>query len=196
MENNFNLLEIYKQTKQRIDLDIDFTNKKVIGKTKLTYMLKSEQNLNITMTNPYLRLNAENMVIKKINIYSPTTSENKLENESKNLKFSYMPPSKVQDYINHLYSNIEDIDSLKNIDRFEWETRQQGNLEIFFNENKLIDENNMKDINNSFLTKKLKISIEYEVDKEYAGIIFQSFYDERIDANYDICYTPNFVKYI
>ena len=39
----------------------------------------------------------------------------------------------------------------------------------------------------------VKIIIQYELDEKFAGFYFQSFYDEKIDVNYDVCYTPNFV---
>jgi len=38
----------------------------------------------------------------------------------------------------------------------------------------------------------LVIAIEYEIYDKHSGIFFQKFYDEKIDKEYDICFTPNF----
>ena len=48
-------------------------------------------------------------------------------------------------------------------------------------------------LNNKF-QEKFKIIIEYEIYSNYCGVIFQNFYDEKIDSEYNICYTPNFVR--
>jgi len=74
------------------------------------------------------------------------------------------------------------LDSLHNLNRIEWEARQEGNLNIFLN---------LDVINSS--TNKIKLFIDYKLEDNSIGAIFQSFYDEKNDTEYDIvCYTPNF----
>jgi hypothetical protein len=48
-------------------------------------------------------------------------------------KFSILNPFNTKIYLNNLYYNIEDIESFKNLNRIEWENRQEGNLEIIIN---------------------------------------------------------------
>ena len=68
-ENN-NLLDYYTQTKQRVDLNIDMNNQKIITQTKLTFILKDEKQTNKDEISEalYLYLNAENIFINNIKI--------------------------------------------------------------------------------------------------------------------------------
>ena len=67
----------------------------------------------------------------------------------------------------------------------DWETRSEGNLEI------VIDPHTITNIDEGF-KNKIKIVVEFELEEKYIGVVFQTFYDEKIDSEYDICYTPNF----
>jgi len=280
MDNQYlNLLDYYKQSKQRVDIDIDFQRKKIIGKTNLTFLLKDE---NKTIKHPELlnlKLNAENMIIKSISIvlynkcfininsyqnvnnidkqYSTIINDNNKENNNeflnnnvisianpnlkftknldsyanpknianidqnipnmetkydndckekssksvKNLKYAYINPENYIEYLNNLYLNVEDSESIKNLNRIEWEQKFEGSLLIDIPFSYLLKSTkveypeeviNEKNINK--LQDKFKIIIEYELYANYSGIIFQNFYDEKIDSDYDVCYTPNFVK--
>jgi hypothetical protein len=203
--HNRDILEIFYQTKQRIDLEIDHKNRKVIGKTKLTFKRKDDEvinSLNLSeIENFLLRLNAENMKIKEIYFYKSNDEDismnvnsdygtkqddtNFNQNEKKiKLNYQYITPEGVKYYIKNLYNNIEDIDSFRNLNRIEWENRQEGNLEILFKSN-LVKQSNLP-------LEEIKIIIEYELEEKYIGVIFQTFYDEKVDCEYDICYTPNF----
>ena len=101
--------------------------------------------------------------------------------------------------MDQLYGNIEELESFKNINRVEWEIRQKGNLIIRI-PNKLIiskkrnikKENDSIIKNNMKIIQKMKIIINYELIEKNIGIIFQEFYETKIDNYYKICYTPNF----
>ena len=60
-----NFLTYYAQTKQRIDLNIDMNLEKVVGQTKLTFILNKEI-IQQFPENLFLYLNAENMFINNI----------------------------------------------------------------------------------------------------------------------------------
>ncbi len=253
MENQtFNLLDYYKQSKQRADIEIDFKNKKILGKTNLTFLLKEEMGLSKHPENIILKLNSDNMIIKSANILLYNKNNNLISNENlnninkdniypnnnsfisvanpnliqdikkhsdnenylnpsgnnenriiKNLKFGYVNPDNYVEYLKSLYHCVEDSESIKNLNRIEWENKIDGSLileipYLFLIESSLIsmsdDQNGDKCVNK--MQEKIKIIIEYELYTNYAGIIFQDFYDEKIDSEYDVCYTPNFVKKI
>lgn len=226
-----NLLDIYKQSKQRVDIEIDFTNKKVIGKTVLTFTLKNDTNLKTN--NPpdsyYLKLNSDNMIIKSINFQMKNFSDNEnlltnkktynlsfnTSNKNKNfgnnseeekiinkkLNYSYISPENYEEYLKNLYNCVEDKESLNNLNRIEWENKIEGSLNIEVLKDHLLkdsndSENDLNGNNNEQYKEKIKICIDYELYSDYTGIIFQFFYDEKIDSEYEVCYTPNFVRYI
>ena len=230
-----NLSKYYTQRKQRIDLYLDMNSQKVVGLTKLTFEAKNEiyeeipENLN-------LYLNAENININYIKLQKNSKKE-LLENTGrpgkgampKNLSSTQnlipleYTNSSTYDYKNYLkdfYENIEDLESFKNINRIEWEIKNQGNLIIKIPRKYIIDKNisinnnsdsnknddNMdKNINNknnnekqnllnknNNLIQKIKIIINYKLIEKNIGIIFQEYYESRTDTSYTICYTPNF----
>ena len=138
----------------------------------------------------------------------------KTNGENKNLvKLDYKNTS-TNDYIKYLeklYENVEEIESFKNLNRVEWEIRKRGNLIITIPKKYLImqsesdnsnidnvllnddnlDNNNIKK-NGIQLIQKFKILMNYNVVEKNVGIIFQEFYEPRINTKYAICYTPNF----
>jgi hypothetical protein len=181
---NFNFLDYYRQSKQRIDVEIDVNRKAILGKTKLTYVLNIKDPQEV-VGRVYLRLNAENMNIKSVSTYRSDSVMSDIGEETARLSYTYIHPSDIQGYLNDLYLPIEDLESFKNVNRIEWENRSLGNLEIDFGTSILLDSSG-KYVN------KFKIIIEYEVDDTYIGAVFQSFYDEKIDFEHTICYTPNF----
>jgi hypothetical protein len=183
MERN-NFLDYYKQIKQRIDIDIDFNRKALIGKTKLTYLNISKE---ISSKRLLLKLNAENMNIKSIGIYKSNTNTNEAQQNKTiitPLAYRYIYPGDVISYLKEIYHPIEDIESFKNLNRLEWENKSLGNLEIDIDTAMLYE-------GESFVNK-FKIIVEYELDTNYIGVIFQTFYDEKMDLEHTICYTPNF----
>jgi hypothetical protein len=172
--------------KQRVDIELDFQNKKVIGKTKMSFHVKNLEELNESVL---LNVNSENMFINKVFIYNnissePMTAASEVTTSNQNLKFFYQSPEKTIFYLDEIYLNIEDIDSFKNLNRVELENRTFSSLEIEITKAHLLQAYN--------LNKPFKIVIEYELDEKYIGIVFQTFYDEKLDTEYDICYTPNF----
>lgn len=261
MENQIiNFLDYYKQSKQRVDLDIDFKNKKISGKTNLTFLIKEDFKFAKQPSQLLLKLNSENMIIKGIHIstYSKSSSNNNGDLLKKNnnfgmhnncnmnstnninnnksfetfsfnnpngaftnancefngnannannsaqvfrkIKFSYINPENYIEYLKNLYNCVEDSESIKNLNRIEWESKLEGKLNLEIPMHYITEENNavMSDEENekfvSSPCEKIKIFIDYELYKNYSGIIFQDFYDEKIDSEYDVCYTPNFVK--
>jgi len=136
-----NFLEQYKNIKQHVDLDIDFKTRKIIGITKLYFqnndsINNSDTNLingnngnngnntnsQIITINPIntslitneslienfiLKLNSENLVIKSVNLVK----------EQHSLKFSYINPNHTTDYLKSLYNNVDDPESIRNINR-------------------------------------------------------------------------------
>ena len=115
--------------------------------------------------------------------------------------------------MDELYKNIDDVESFKNLNRVEWETRKKGNLvitipkkeiidnndkEIIFNNNSGINDdnseknNNNKNNNGENLIQEIKILINYNLLEKNIGIIFQEFYESRTETAYNLCYTPNF----
>lgn len=285
MENqSLNILDYYKQSKQRVDIEIDFESKKIIGKTNLTFLLKEENKSAKQPETLILKLNSDNMIIKSTNIllydksntnllsnnselnnennYSKKNSIIQINNTSNNnnnnsnssqiisfanpnltsnkqsdikinnlddkninlananayananlngenqqtqiikkLKFGYVNPENYLDYLKSLYNCVEDSESIKNLNRIEWENKIDGSLIIEIPFSYLIesssvamsDETNLDKVIHK-LQDKFKILIEYELFTNYAGIVFQNFYDEKIDSEYDVCYTPNFVR--
>jgi hypothetical protein len=194
-EVNLNIFTLYYQTKQRIDLDVDFHTKRIICKTKLTFLRKDEEifkdalkaeSKSLDDINRFsLKLNAENMQIKNCWLILKNKSEELLQKE---MRFMYFNTECKDFYLKNLYNNIEDLDSFRNLNRIEWEARQEGNLEIFIEKQNLIKDN----IELTSFYDKFKLVIEYEIEEKFIGVIFQSFYDEKLDCDYDICYTPNF----
>ena len=230
-----NLSKYYTQRKQRIDLYLDMNSQKVVGLTKLTFEAKNEiyeeipENLN-------LYLNAENININYIKLQKNSKKElqentgrpgkgamPKNLSSNQNLIPLEYTNSSTYDYKNYLkdfYENIEDLESFKNINRIEWEIKNQGNLIIKIPRKYIIDKNisinnnsdsnknddNMdKNINNknnnekqnllnknNNLIQKIKIIINYKLIEKNIGIIFQEYYESRTDTSYTICYTPNF----
>ena len=199
-----NFLTYYAQTKQRIDLNIDMNLEKVVGQTKLTFILNKEI-IQQFPENLFLYLNAENMFINniKMQINDELLEEKKINNQYNNLielQFTNSSPYYLyKNYLDQLYGNIEELESFKNINRVEWEIRQKGNLIIRI-PNKLIiskkrnikKENDSIIKNNMKIIQKMKIIINYELIEKNIGIIFQEFYETKIDNYYKICYTPNF----
>ena len=187
--NNENLLKYYNQKKQRIDLDIDMNLEKVIGLTKLTFLV-NEKSEKVKKPDYFiLCLNAENIFINKIKIQRILKSEKDNKNNENifDLSFKNSSPSKYyKNYLDQLYSNIEELESFKNINRIEWEIRQKGNLEIKIPKKYVTEE---KDENSLILSEKIKIIINYELVEKNIGIIFQQF---KADNSNKICYTPNF----
>ena len=163
-------LKFFKQTKQRVDIDIDLENSKITGLAKLTFIPKEN---NIPKHDYILKLNAENIYIKSVYFLSKNE-------EIIYINYHNTNPYYTKTYLDDLYNNIEEIESFRNINRVEWEIRNSGNLIITI-PNSLIDNN-----------EKIKIKIEYELIENNIGIVFQSFYEERIDIEHKICYTPNF----
>ena len=204
-----NFLTYYDQIKQRIDLDLDMNAQKVIGLTRLTFAAKPDQSIEIP-DNLSLFLNAENLIINDIKIIkNADRGQNVKESSKKNISNSknnftlleYNYSYTNYSYIEGLYENIEDVESFKNLNRVEWETRQKGNLVIKIPKNFLIQNNmnsvtdNNNNIDNSKsvnLTTKVKIEINYKLIEKKIGILFQQFYESRTDQSYTICYTPNF----
>ena len=175
MDNSQNqsedFLKYYKQTKQRVDIDIDLEKTSIIGLTKLTFIPKEINN--IQNQDYILKLNAENIYIKSVYII-------KKDEDIVNLTFKNTNPYYTKSYLEDLYQNIEEIESFRNVNRVEWEIRNAGNIIIKIP---------LKSLNDS---NKIKLKIEYELMENNIGIVFQSFYEERIDTEHKICYTPNF----
>ena len=205
-EEKENLLKYYTHTKQRIDLNIDMNLEKVIGQTKLTFILNEEIEKQFP-ENLFLYLNSENLFINNIQlqIKNELVKEKNTNNPINNLielKFTNTSPFYYyKSYLDQLYGNIEELESFKNINRVEWEIRQKGNLiitipnKLIFPKNKNVDSLNKENqsINkNNKMHHKIKIIINYELIEKNIGIIFQEFYDSRADKFYKICYTPNF----
>ena len=141
-ENN-NLMDYYTQAKQRVDLNIDMNNQKVIAQTKLTFILKNEkQTIKDDISEVlYLHLNAENIFINNIkilkNVFEKINKKNDEKSSSfneKNMKIlefkNTSPVCFYKSYLDLLFQNIEELESYKNIKRIEWEIRQKGNLII------------------------------------------------------------------
>ena len=234
-----NLSKYYTQKKQRIDLFLDMNSQKVVGQTKLTFVVKNEiiEEIPEILT---LYLNAENININSVKMQINKKKEKEFSEgpgkggrggSSKNLiiEQNFIPleyknswTNEYKNYLNNLYENIEELESFKNINRVEWEIRQQGNLSIKIPKKFIIDNNgginnnsisnknedildkniniNNKNINekqnslnkNNNLFQKIKISIDYTLIEKNIGIVFQEFYESRTDTSYTICYTPNF----
>ena len=184
-----NLLKYYNQKKQRIDLDVDMNLEKVIGLTKLTFIL-NEKLEEVNQPDYFiLYLNAENIYINSIKIQriSKNEKDNKVNENIFDLSFKNSSPYLYyKNYLDQLYFNIEELESFKNINRIEWEIRQKGNIEIKIPKKYVSEE---KDGNSLILTKKIKIIINYELVEKNIGIVFQQF---KADNSYKICYTPNF----
>ena len=234
-----NLSKYYTQKKQRIDLFLDMNSQKVVGQTKLTFVVKNEiiEEIPEILT---LYLNAENININSVKMQINKKKEKEFSEgpgkggrggSSKNLiiEQNFIPleyknswTNEYKNYLNNLYENIEELESFKNINRVEWEIRQQGNLSIKIPKKFIIDNNgginnnsisnknedildkniniNNKNINekqnslnkNNNLFQKIKIRIDYTLIEKNIGIVFQEFYESRTDTSYTICYTPNF----
>ena len=234
-----NLSKYYTQKKQRIDLFLDMNSQKVVGQTKLTFVVINEiiEEIPEILT---LYLNAENININSVKMQINKKKEKEFSEgpgkggrggSSKNLiiEQNFIPleyknswTNEYKNYLNNLYENIEELESFKNINRVEWEIRQQGNLSIKIPKKFIIDNNgginnnsisnknedildkniniNNKNINekqnslnkNNNLFQKIKISIDYTLIEKNIGIVFQEFYESRTDTSYTICYTPNF----
>ncbi len=176
MKNVTSFGDYYLQYKQRLDLDISFTPRKVLGFTKLSFKLQNQIDLkSIENDHLSLKLNCDNIIIKSIYLKSKEV-----------LNYLYIPPYKVKEYLQSLYLNIDDYDSLMNVNRIEYENKREGNLQIIIPTNSIFN----RDLQAENI---IKIIIEYELDEKFTGFYFQSFYDEKIDVNYNVCYTPNFV---
>jgi len=99
----------YLQYKQRLDLEISFTPKKVIGFTKLSFKLVNPTEFkNLEADYLLLKLNCDNIQIKSITLRSEA------------LNYNYITPYKIKEYLQNLYSNIEDYESLVNLNRVEY----------------------------------------------------------------------------
>ena len=229
-----NFTKYYTQKKQRIDLYLDMNTQKIVGLTKLTFEAKNQIISEIPeFLNLYL--NAENINVNYVKIQKNFKNEkyyhdnigrggrgggHKNISQEQNLislEFKNSSPNDYKNYLNELYENIEDLESFKNLNRVEWETRQKGNLSIKIPKNFIIDKNieidnsintnknyenldknlinneNQNSLNkNNNLVQKIKIIINYKLIEKDIGIIFQEFYESRTDTSYTICYTPNF----
>ncbi len=156
--DNNSLFKYYKQHKQRIDLNIDMNTQKIIGLTKLTFIIKDDEKIEKMPDILFLYLNAENMYINNMKILGNENmiknNENLNLNELKNckdLEFNNTSPFHYYKYyLEQLYGNIEELESYKNINRVEWEIRQKGNLIIKI-PTKLIYEDFSKNVNVSNL---------------------------------------------
>ena len=164
-----NLSEYYTQKKQRIDLYLDMNAQKVVGLTKLTFVVKNE----ITDEIPEfltLNLNAENINIFNVKMQKNAKKDKDCNDghgkggrgwESKNLsinqnllplEFKYSSTNDYKNYLKELYENIEELESFKNINRVEWEIRQMGNLSIKIPKKYLIEKDGV--INNKTSSNK------------------------------------------
>jgi len=209
LHKNDNILTYYNQIKQRIDLNIDMNSQKVIGQTKLAFILNNEINEEIPEL-LFLYLNSENIYINNIKI-----EKEKEKNKTKKINDKYYidleyknssPYHYYKNYLDQLYGNIEEMESFKNINRVEWEIKQKGNLKITIPKKYIIEssdslknknndnfnKNYNKKENKNLLINKIKIIINYEIIEKSIGIIFQQFYESSIDMQYKVCYTPNF----
>ncbi len=185
--DNNSLFKYYKQHKQRIDLNIDMNTQKIIGLTKLTFIIKDDEKIEKMPDILFLYLNAENMYINNMKILGNENmiknNENLNLNELKNckdLEFNNTSPFHYYKYyLEQLYGNIEELESYKNINRVEWEIRQKGNLIIKIPKKYIIDklikniDEEKNKLNSFFLIKKIKIIINYELIEKNIGIIFQ-----------------------
>ena len=153
-----NLLKYYTQKKQRIDLYLNMNSQKVAGLTKLIFESKNEifEEIPEILT---LYLNAENMKINHVQMKNTSKKDKEFqENMGKGVKgsgqknlasninlipleFKNFSTYDYKNYLNDLYENIEDLESFKNLNRVEWETRQKGNLAIKIQKKYLIDKN-------------------------------------------------------
>ena len=156
-------LKYYVQRKQRIDLNIDMDSQKVIGLTKMTFILDNETSEEIPEI-IFLYLNAENVYINsiKIQIYENIQNNKKINiNNNKNIKdleFKNTSPFRYyKNYLDELYGNIEELESFKNINRVEWEIRQKGNIVIKIPK-KLIFEKNFSNKNENDISRNVNIS--------------------------------------
>ena len=164
-----NFTKYYTQKKQRIDLYLDMNTQKIVGLTKLTFEAKNEIISEIPeFLNLYL--NAENINVNYVKIQKNFKNEkyyhdnigrggrgggHKNISQEQNLislEFKNSSPNDYKNYLNELYENIEDLESFKNLNRVEWETRQKGNLSIKIPKNFIIDKN--IEIDNSINTNK------------------------------------------
>ena len=114
--DNNSLFKYYKQHKQRIDLNIDMNTQKIIGLTKLTFIIKDDEKIEKMPDILFLYLNAENMYINNMKILGNENmiknNENLNLNELKNckdLEFNNTSPFII---INIIWNNFMEI--LKN----------------------------------------------------------------------------------
>jgi hypothetical protein len=157
-----NFLKFFSQKKQRIDLYLDMTTKKVIGVTKLIFRPKHEIKDEIPEFFTFY-LNSENMSINSVKLDKTEkiaedkkgSSEGgislKYNEENKKLiplEYKYTSTNDYKKYLEELYENIEDIDSFKNVNRVEWEIRKRGNLNIIIPKKYIIDDSAL-DIENN-----------------------------------------------
>ena len=187
METQFlpleNFTKYYTQTKQRIDINIETSLPKVTAITKLTFIKKdippTQLQTSTSQIPPLsatpktssllLKLNCENIMITQITLNKTTT-----------LSYTNSNPFYTKHYLNSLYSNIEEMESFKNINRVEWEIKNEGPLQI------TIPYNSISSLS------KICIFIEYELVENDLGILFHQFYDEKNDIEHTVCYTPNY----
>ena len=226
-QDSNNFLKYFTQKKQRIDLYIDMSTQNVKGFTKLIFTAKPDIKDEIPEFLSFY-LNAENMAINSVKldknskISEESIDQGGRDGEIKNLgekkklihlDYKITSTSDYNKYLDELYKNIDDVESFKNLNRVEWETRKKGNLvitipkkeiidnndkEIIFNNNSGINDdnseknNNNKNNNGENLIQEIKILINYNLLEKNIGIIFQEFYESRTETAYNLCYTPNF----
>ena len=185
-QDSDNLLKFYSQKKQRIDLYIDMSTKKVLGFTKLIFRPKSDIKDEIPEFLS-LYLNCENMEINSVKLdMTEKRSEESLdqgrrEDDMKNnnekqkiiqLDYKNTSINDYQKYLKELYENVEDFESFKNLNRVEWEIRKRGNLAIpipkkyLFNQ----DDKDFSNIDNSGL-KEDNLEINNNIKKNGTNLI-------------------------
>ena len=186
-KENDNFLKYFTQIKQRIDLNINIQPPKVDGLTKLTFVPKNEPNDSIPEI-LILNLNAENIYIKSIKIFEKIKNgvlqdENSKKDGGGNykkkdekqkintLEYTNSSPYYIKNYLDSLYANIEEMESFQNLNRIEWEIRQNGNLSIKIPKKNFIEtitnlNYSKKDNNNSLdnkegdnINKNIKINL-------------------------------------
>ena len=187
-----NLSEYYTQKKQRIDLYLDMNTQKVVGLTKLTFVVKNEiaDEIPEFLT---LNLNAENINIISVKMQKNAKKDKDCNDghrrggrgrESKNLsinqnllplEFKNSSTNDYKNYLKELYENIEELESFKNINRVEWEIRQMGNLSIKIPKKYLIEKDGV--INNN--TSSNKNEDNSDINKNNNKIEEQNSFNEN-----------------
>jgi hypothetical protein len=185
-----NFSKYYTQKKQRIDLYLDMNTQKVVGLTKLTFVVKNEiaDEIPEILT---LNLNAENINIISVKMQKNTKKDKECNDGhgrggrgSKNLsinqnllplEFKNSSTNDYKNYLKELYENIEELESFKNINRVEWEIRQMGNLSIKIPKKYLIEKDRV--INNN--TSSNKNEDNSDIDKNNNKIEQQNSINEN-----------------